>query len=231
MKNTFEVLYEDNHLLVVIKPANILSQGDETGDPSMMDLISDYLSVKYNKPGKAYVGLLHRLDRPVSGIMVFARTSKAFERIQAQIKLRTIDKYYLMLSDQCSLKEQEDLCHYLIKDATNNKVKISNEAITGSKECRLKYWLIGESEGKFLYKIQLITGRPHQIRAQMAFIGYPIMGDVKYGGYEPKRSKDLALYSHKMAIDHPILKERFEWTSYPEIKGYWKGFEVFFPLS
>ncbi|MEO6190969.1 MAG: RluA family pseudouridine synthase [Saprospiraceae bacterium] len=205
MKETFKIIYEDNHLLVVIKPVNILSQGDNTGDINMIDLVNDYLRIKYNKPGKAYVGLLHRLDRPVSGLMIFAKTSKAFERVQKQIKFRTMDKYYLAVSEFKSSKVEDTLTHFLVKDPELNKVKISLAEVPGSKDCQLQYKLLGEFEGKFLYLIKLITGRSHQIRAQMSFIGCPLMGDIKYGHYDPKFSSDLALYAYKVSIDHPIL--------------------------
>ncbi|NOT37328.1 MAG: RNA pseudouridine synthase [Saprospiraceae bacterium] len=231
MKPIFDILYEDNHLLVVIKPTNILSQSDITGEDSMVELVNDYLRIKYNKPGKAYVGLLHRLDRPVSGIMVFAKNSKSFERMQKQIKYRTVDKYYLAISAKKAEKLEQEITHFLVKDSKLNMVKVSSEPVEGSKDCILRYKLIGEKNGKFLYLIKLITGRPHQIRAQMAFIGCPLMGDIKYGRYLPKESHNLALFSFKMAIDHPVIKERMIWEAYPESKGYWKGMEVFFPIK
>ena len=218
-------------MLVVIKPPNILSQGDQTGDTNMVDLVNDYLRIKYNKPGKAYVGLLHRLDRPVSGLMIIAKTSKAFERIQSQIKFRTVDKYYLAISEKLAPKEEDTLSHFLVKDSSNNRVKISPSPMPGSKDCQLKYKLLGSANSKFLYEIKLITGRPHQIRAQMAFIGCPLMGDIKYGHYDPKYSENLALFAYKLSIDHPILKERITWNSYPESVGYWKNLEVFFPKN
>ncbi len=197
----------------------------------MVDLVNDYLRIKYNKPGKAYVGLLHRLDRPVTGIMVFAKNSKSFERLQKQIKYRTVDKYYLALSSKRPKIEEQEITHFLIKDSKINVVKIVPEHVPGSKDCILRYKLIGEHNGKYLIQIKLITGRPHQIRAQLAYIGCPIMGDVKYGNYIPKDNHDLALFSYKMSIDHPVLKQRETWEAYPKPVGYWKGMEVFFPIK
>lgn len=224
-------MYEDNHLLVVIKPSNILSQSDITGEDSMVEHVNEFLRIKYNKPGKAYVGLLHRLDRPVSGIMVFAKNSKSFERMQKQIKYRTVDKFYLAVSSNRAKVDEKEITHFLLKNPKLNMVSIHEEHVPGSKDCVLRYKLIGERDGKFLYQIKLITGRPHQIRAQMAYIGCPLMGDVKYGRSLPKDSFELALFSYKMAIDHPVIKERMVWEAYPKSKGYWKGMEVFFPIK
>jgi len=143
MNHSFQVIFEDNHILVVIKPVNILSQADSTGDLNMVDLVNDYLRTKYNKPGKAYVGLLHRLDRPVSGLMIFAKTSKSFERLQEQIKFRTMDKYYLAVTANKPPNEEDTLRHFILKDSKINKVMISDHEVTGSKVCQLRYRVLG----------------------------------------------------------------------------------------
>lgn len=231
MNHSFQVIFEDNHILVVIKPVNILSQADSTGDLNMVDLVNDYLRTKYNKPGKAYVGLLHRLDRPVSGLMIFAKTSKSFERIQQQIKFRTMDKYYLAVTASRPPNEEDTLRHFILKDSKINKVLISDQDILGSKVCQLRYRVIGHKGFKYLIQVKLITGRSHQIRAQMAYIECPLLGDVKYGDADPRFTSDLALFSALIGIDHPTLKERMCWFAYPESKGYWEGLEEFFPKS
>lgn len=231
MNHSLQVIFEDNHILVVIKPVNILSQADSTGDLNMVDLVNDYLRAKYNKPGKAYVGLLHRLDRPVSGLMIIAKTSKSFERIQEQIKFRTMDKYYLAVTANKPPNEEDTLRHFILKDSKINKVMISDHDVNGSKVCQLRYRVLGHNGFKYLIQVKLITGRSHQIRAQMAYIGCPLMGDVKYGDADPKFTSDLALFSTFIAVDHPTLKERMFWFALPQSKGYWVGLEEFFPKS
>lgn len=197
----------------------------------MIQYVNDYLRIKYNKPGKAYVGLLHRLDRPVSGIMIFAKNSKSFERLQKQIKYRTVDKYYLALTTGRPPMDEQEITHFLVKDTNLNRVTISSDPVPGSKDCTLQYRLIASKEGKYLIQIKLITGRSHQIRAQLAFIGCPLMGDIKYSHSVPKEGYDLALFSYRMSIDHPVLKQRETWEAYPSSKGYWKGMQVFFPIK
>lgn len=229
--DTFKILFEDNHILVLTKPVNILSQGDRTGDVSMIELVNDYLRIKYNKPGKAYVGLLHRLDRPVGGVMIFAKTSKAFERLQMQMKNRTIEKTYLAACESKPILHDQLLEHYLTKDSAINKVKISEFEVPGSKICQLHYKVLGSMHDIQYLQIRLITGRSHQIRAQLAYIGSPILGDVKYGQANPKTSDELGLYSYSIAIEHPILKKRMIWSALPEPKGYWSGLKAFFEIS
>ncbi|HRI34238.1 MAG TPA: RNA pseudouridine synthase [Saprospiraceae bacterium] len=223
------ILYEDNHIIVLEKYPGLLSQGDETGDPNLVDIIKDYLRVKYSKPGEIYVGLLQRIDRPVGGIMVVAKTSKAFTRLHDQIKGRTVDKYYLAMSKSAPPKEEDLLFNYLLKDSKINRTTVHDTEVPGSKEAKLRYKLLGQKDDKFIFQIKLITGRSHQIRAQMANIGCPLMGDVKYGNVLQKPAYNLCLYAYHISFVHPVQKIKMTFTNFPKGSGYWTGMESFFP--
>ncbi|HRG32718.1 MAG TPA: RluA family pseudouridine synthase [Saprospiraceae bacterium] len=225
-----KIIYEDNHIIVLEKYPGLLSQGDETGHPNLIDIIKNYLKVKYHKPGEVYLGLLQRIDRPVGGLLILAKTSKAFTRLHDQIKERTVDKYYMAISDCRPPKVEDELINYMVKDEKINLSKVYENEVPGSKYARLHYKLIGSKDGKFLFQIKLITGRSHQIRAQMAHIGCPLLGDVKYGKSLPKPAYELCLYAYQVAFTHPVLKERMVWTNFPDPTGYWKGMDEFFPL-
>lgn len=188
-----QVLYEDNHLIAVYKPSGILVQGDATGDSTLMDLVKYYLKNKYHKLGQVFLGLVHRLDRPVSGVILFAKTSKGAARVSEQIRNHTVTKIYHALVLNKPRKASESLVHYLQKEEKNNRVTISDTEQKDFLRAELSYELV-KSNGKFsLLKIKLGTGRPHQIRAQLSAIGCPIVGDVKYGAPEPFPDKSLAL--------------------------------------
>lgn len=221
-------IYEDNHILVLEKYPGLLSQGDNTGHPNLMDIVKKYLKEKYNKPGDVYLGLLQRYDRPVGGIMVMAKTSKAYTRLHDQIKFRKIDKFYLAITNFAPPQKSSELFHYLLKDESTNKTTVFDHPVEGGKDARLIYECLGEKDGKYLLRIQLITGRSHQIRAQLAHVGCPLMGDVKYGNSLPKPAYDLCLYAYKIGFEHPVLKERMEFVHFPKIMGYWSGMDEFF---
>ncbi len=179
------VLYEDNHLIAVYKPAGVLVQGDETGDSTLMDEVKYYLKTKYNKLGKVFLGLVHRLDRPVSGVIVFAKTSKGASRLSEQIRNHEVEKIYHALVAGKPKKEKDTLVHFLRKNENANKAEVFDTETPGALRAELDYELVQSNGKNSILKIKLKTGRPHQIRAQMSAIGCPIVGDVKYHGSTP----------------------------------------------
>lgn len=188
-----QVLYEDNHLIAVYKPAGVLVQGDDTGDATLLDAVKYYLKTKYHKLGKVYLGLIHRLDRPVAGVILFAKTSKGASRLSEQFRAHEVEKIYRTVVVGRPKKDHATLVHFLQKEERNNKVAVSETEQKDFLRAELTYALV-KSNGKFsLLKIQLGTGRPHQIRAQLSAIGCPIVGDVKYGAPTPLSDKSLAL--------------------------------------
>ena len=198
------VIYEDNHILVVEKPCNIASQGDETGDKDMLTLCKEYIKEKYNKPGNVYIGLVHRLDRPVSGIMVFAKTSKAASRLSEQVRNKTFKKTYFAVC--CGkTKESGTLIDKLLKDEKVNIVKVSENG----KEAILDYQLISYKDNLSLVKINLKTGRSHQIRVQFSSRNLPLYGDNKYNK-NAKVGEQIALFAKKIEFIHPTTKEKME---------------------
>ena len=216
-----EILYEDNHVIVAVKPAGVLSQSDITGAPDMLTLLKKYLRDTYNKPGEAYLGLLHRLDRPVSGVMVFAKTSKCASRISAQIREHKMDKRYRAVVFGVPGKEQETLRSYILKDEEKNQVTViplqTPDVIPqNAKEGILEYKKTGEAvrEGPggarylSLLLVHLITGRSHQIRAQLADAGFPIVGDRKYGPDDHFYRGEICLESYFLSFYHPITGEK-----------------------
>ena len=196
------VIYEDNHILVVEKPINVPTQGDITGDTSLLDILKMYIKEKYNKPGNVFLGLVHRLDRPVGGIMVFARTSKAASRLSEQIRNKTFKKTYNAvvignIDDSGLLKDK------LLKDEKNNIVKVDDRG----KEAILHYKKINYKDNLSLIEIHLETGRPHQIRVQLSHYGFPLYGDNKYNK-EAKKNEYIALFARKIEFIHPTTKEK-----------------------
>jgi 23S rRNA pseudouridine1911/1915/1917 synthase len=212
---TIPILYEDNHLLVVVKPVNIPSQEDESRDADMLTLLKEDIKQRYNKPGNVFLGLVHRLDRPVGGAMVFAKTSKAASRLSDQIRTRRFEKRYLAVIHGKPKTTMGTLRHYLIKDPSNNLVRTGMKHEDGAKEAILDYEVIGNSEAHSLISIHLQTGRPHQIRVQLSTIGCPLYGDQKYGTNLNKPGQQLALWSASLGIEHPITKEYLHFRSQP----------------
>ena len=215
-----EILYEDNHVLVAVKPAGVLSQADITGAADMLTLLKKYLCEKYNKPGEAYLGLLHRLDRPVAGVMVFAKTSKCASRISAQIRERKMDKRYRAVVCGVPDKEEDTLRSFILKDEDKNQVTIIQHSAASlppnAKEGILTYKRVGIAEregpgGKrnlALLEVHLVTGRSHQIRAQLADAGYPILGDRKYGPDDNFYRGEICLESFSLSFFHPVSGEK-----------------------
>ena len=210
------IIYEDNHLLVVEKSVNIPSQQDRSEDKDMLTLLKEYIKEKYNKPGNVYLGLVHRLDRPVGGVMVFAKTSKAASRLSEQIRTRQFGKKYMVVIHGIPpVKSKKNLVHYLIKDRRRNIVKAVDSSIEGAQKAILDYKVIGQSSGMALVEIDLHTGRPHQIRVQFAEIGHPLYGDQKYGQSLNKSGQQIALWSKSISLLHPTLKKPMTFISLP----------------
>ena len=219
--NNLEVLYEDNHIIVVVKPPNILSQADNTKDLDMLTIIKKYLKEKYDKPGNVYLGLVHRLDRPVSGIMVFAKTSKAASRLSDQVRTHTLKKTYLAIVNGIVKKDEEELVNYIVKQSDNgSKISVKQEG----KIAKLKYKVLERNfdENLSLVKIYLETGRHHQIRVQMANIGHSLYGDQRYGKQDKKQ---IALFSNSLEFIHPVKKEVIKIVKISPDYGIWKVFK------
>lgn len=188
-----EVLYEDNHLIAVWKPAGLLTQGDATGDPNLMDEVKTYLKEAYQKPGNVFLGLLHRLDRPVQGVVLFAKTSKGASRLSAQIRERSIKKIYHALVEGTPPQPSGALIHYLVHDKNTNTAHAYDTPRPDAQRAELSYRTLENHDNQTLLEIELGTGRHHQIRAQLAHIGCPIVGDVKYGATNPLPDRSIAL--------------------------------------
>ncbi len=221
-----KIIFEDNHLLVVEKPVNILSQEDDTGDADLLTMLKDDIKIRYNKPGQVYLGLIHRLDRPVGGVMVFAKTSKAASRLSEQIRGDDFKKTYYAVVHGLPSQQQQLLKHYLIKDSKINTVKAFDKEVKESKEARLEYEVLGNEGNLSLVKVNLQTGRSHQIRVQLSTIGYPLYGDQKYGEEVNKPGQQIALWSTRIELIHPTLKEEMQFDSQPPEVFPWNAFEI-----
>ena len=204
------VLYEDNHLVVVNKAPGEIVQGDKTGDKPLSEEVKEYLKVKYNKPGNVFCGVTHRLDRPTSGIVVFAKTSKALSRLNAMFKNNEIDKTYWAVVKKLQEKTEATLTHYLIKNERTNKSTAYDVEKPNTKKSVLHYKVIGQSQNYNLLEVDLETGRHHQIRCQLSKIGSPIKGDLKYGAERSNPDGSISLHARKIAFIHPVSKEKIE---------------------
>lgn len=218
-----KILYEDNHVLVVEKPPNMLTQEDQTGDEDLLSVLREDLKIRYNKPGNVYLGLVHRLDRPVGGAMVFAKTSKAASRLSEQIRLGKFEKTYLAVIYGTPEKSSDTLVHYLEKEEATNIVRITSRLDEGKKAI-LDYIIRDSRDGLSLVQITLHTGRPHQIRVQLSAIGHPLYGDQKYGSSRSKPGMQLALWSVEVGFDHPTLEKHLSFRSLPPSVYPWKVF-------
>lgn len=222
---TLKIIYEDNHIIVAQKPVNIPSQGDKTGDIDMLTIIKQYIKEKYNKPGNVYLGLIHRLDRPVGGVMVFAKTSKAAARLSEQVREKIFKKKYLVIANGKFNKNNGTLEDYMLKNEKTNMSKIVKEGTNNAKYAQLDYEVLKYDPELNLsvLKINLHTGRHHQIRVQLSSREHSIYGDQKYGGRG--HGKQICLWAYELTIQHPITKEQMTFTSIPEKKGSWKILE------
>ncbi len=216
-----KVLFEDNHIIVVEKKPNIPSQADKTGDEDMLTMVKQYIKETYNKPGNVYLGLVHRLDRPVGGIMIFAKTSKAASRLSNQVREKVFKKKYLAVVDGKISQKQGTLEDYLYKDERNNTSKVVHKDKKNAKLAKLDYQVLKYNEVKdlSLLEINLHTGRHHQIRVQLANFGHSIFGDQKYG--TRGKGKQIALWAYQLTIVHPITKEEMVFEDLPEPVGTW----------
>ena len=224
-----QVIYEDNHLIAVNKPARVLVHGDSTGDVPLVEYVKQYIKLRYKKPGAVFLGVVHRLDRPVSGAIIFARTSKALTRMHKLFKDRKVEKTYWAISKKRPTDLEGHLENYLLKDSSKNMVKIYDQPSKRTpnvKLAKLDYKLIGEVSGNHLIEVQPITGRPHQIRAQLSNMGCVIIGDVKYGHPRQQWKGAINLHCRSMSFIHPVKKELVTVTANPpEDDQVWQMFE------
>lgn len=220
-----DVLYEDNHIIVLNKRSSDISQGDKTGDKSLPEKIQEYWKEKYSKPGKVYVGVVHRLDRPTSGVIIYTKTSKAIERMFVQFKAKTVKKTYWAVVETRPKKDKDTLVHYMTRKEKINKSFANNIELKGSKKAILHYQYLMSSDRYHLLEITLETGRHHQIRSQLSTLGYSIKGDVKYGATRANKDLSIHLHARKITFQHPTTKEDMTFTApVPEDK-LWKFFE------
>lgn len=218
----FQVLYEDNHILVANKPNNMLVQPDTTDDVALEDLAKQYIKVKYNKPGAVFLNAVHRIDRPVSGVVVFARTSKALARLNEQFRSKEIKKTYWAIVKNRPEVESATLENYIRRDAKKNKSFVCLKESKDAKLARLSYILIASSENYNLLEIDLHTGRHHQIRCQLAHIGCPIKGDLKYGAERSNKDGGISLHARSVEFIHPVTKEPIKITAPVPEDNLWK---------
>ncbi len=219
------VLFEDNHILVVSKPVNVPVQADESGDLDLLTMLKQYLIEKYNKPGDAYLGLVHRLDRPTGGVMVFAKTSKAASRLSDQLRKGEVEKRYLAVLEGTTREKIEKLTCYLKKFPQENIVRVVPQLTEGAKYAELDYKLLESKDNTSLVLVNLITGRGHQIRVQMATMGNPIVGDRRYGNGE-KYSLPLHLWASELHFAHPVGGQQMVFKVYPPETGLWQLYDM-----
>lgn len=221
-----QVIYEDNHIIAVSKNCSEIVQGDKTGDSPLSETVKAYIKEKYNKPGNVFVGVAHRIDRPTSGVVLFARTSKALARLNAMFSEKeSIKKIYWAIVDQKPSQESGTLHHWLVRNTQQNKSYAYNKEMTNSQEAFLNYKLLGSSDKYHLLEIELLTGRHHQIRAQLAAVGCKIKGDMKYGFPRSNPNGGIHLHARKIEFTHPVSNEFISITAPVPDDALWKYFE------
>ena len=207
-KSNLQILHEDNHIIVINKRVGDIVQGDKTGDKPLSDVVKEYIKEKYKKPGDVFLGVIHRLDRPTTGIIVFAKTSKALTRLNESFKNRETQKTYWAIVKNCPPKEKDTLIHFLKRNPKNNTSKAHTKEVPESKKASLDYTIIKKLDNYYALEINLHTGRHHQIRAQLAAIGCPIKGDLKYGFDRSNSDGGIHLHARKLVFIHPVTKEK-----------------------
>lgn len=222
-----DVLFEDNHLIAVNKQAGDIVQVDDTGDEPLDEKVKRYIAKKYDKPNGAFLGVVHRLDRPVSGVILFAKTSKALDRINRMFKSRDMHKTYWAVVRNRPEIESGTLVHWLVKNPQKNVTKAHNQEVPGSQRAELHYKLIGELNGYYLIEVDPITGRPHQIRVQLSTLGCPIVGDNKYGYPRGSLRKSICLHALRLQFEHPVKKEPVKIFAGLPRDGFWEKFDIF----
>lgn len=222
-----QVLYEDNHLIAIDKPGGTIVQVDVTGDPSLEDMVKVFLARKYNKPNEAFLGVVHRLDRPVSGLIVFAKTSKATERMNALFKENQVKKTYWAIVRNRPPAGSGKLTHWLLRDTKKNVTRAYSKQVNGSKFSELSYEIIAEKDGYFLLAIYPVTGRTHQIRVQLSAMGCPIVGDNKYGYPRAGLRKTISLHAKSLEFLHPVRKDLLTIDAPLPSDPFWQKFSEF----
>ncbi len=221
-----QIVFEDNHLLVISKKAGQLVQGDKTGDLSLLDLIKNFIKIRDQKPGNVFLGLVHRIDRPTSGLVIYAKTSKALSRLTQMVKNRGIKKTYWAVVPKSEIPKKQRLVNYLQKNEKNNKATVFPKATEGAKEAILNYEIIKILDNFQLLEVDLETGRHHQIRAQLSKIGVPIKGDLKYGSARSNPDGGIHLHARQLEFLHPVTKENIKITApVPQNDAVWKACE------
>lgn len=216
-----EVLYEDNHIIIVNKKSGDITQGDKTGDEPLSEAVKKYIKLKHNKPGDVFLGTVHRLDRPVTGAIIFAKTSKSLTRLNKMFQYKEIQKTYWALCNQAPIHKEGHLIHYLVKDTRKNKTTAHTKPNANGKKSELKYLFLPNKKLNSLIEVYPLTGRPHQIRVQLASMGCIIKGDVKYGAAIPNSDQSICLHARKIEFIHPVSKNQISVTA-PLPKANWK---------
>ncbi len=219
-----QILYEDNHIIIVNKRPSEIVQGDKSGDEPLSERVKQYIKKKYNKPGDVFLGVVHRLDRPVSGTVIFARTSKALTRLNEMLREKQIKKTYWAVCANLPREESEHLINYLVRDSAKNKSFVTKENKKGAKKAELVYTHIKGSDKYHLLEVELLTGRHHQIRVQLAHMGCPIRGDVKYGALRTNKDASIHLHARKIEFIHPVKKEPIQLEANPPDDPLWNYF-------
>ena len=220
-----KVIYEDNHIIVVNKASGEIVQGDKTGDESLCDTLKQYLKEKYNKPGNVFVGLPHRLDRPVSGVVIFAKTSKALERLNNMFRVGEVKKIYWAITKNKPLVAEGELSHWILRNEKMNKSFAYRKEVDGSKHALLNYRTLASSDNYTLIEVELKTGRHHQIRCQLSAMGCPIKGDLKYGAKRSNPDGSISLHARYVEFIHPVSKQPIKITAPVPNDRLWQSFE------